>query len=52
MVIMRLADNKHIDARIPAQNVVDHYESPKNVGSLDKNMKNVGTGSRLKHPLP
>mmetsp|Transcript_23729 Transcript_23729/g.24339 ORF Transcript_23729/g.24339 Transcript_23729/m.24339 type:complete len:145 (+) Transcript_23729:174-608(+) len=25
-------------------NVVDHYENPRNVGSLDKNKKNVGTG--------
>ena len=24
--------------------VVDHYENPRNVGSLDKNSKNVGTG--------
>uniref|UniRef100_A0A671RD05 NIF system FeS cluster assembly NifU N-terminal domain-containing protein n=1 Tax=Sinocyclocheilus anshuiensis TaxID=1608454 RepID=A0A671RD05_9TELE len=26
------------------EKVVDHYESPRNVGSLDKNAKNVGTG--------
>ncbi|XP_062038294.1 iron-sulfur cluster assembly enzyme ISCU isoform X1 [Lepus europaeus] len=25
-------------------NVVDHYENPRNVGSLDKTSKNVGTG--------
>ena len=25
-------------------NVLDHYENPRNVGSLDKNNKNVGTG--------
>lgn len=24
--------------------VIDHYENPRNVGSLDKNQKNVGTG--------
>ncbi len=24
--------------------VVDHYENPRNVGSLDKTAKNVGTG--------
>lgn len=24
--------------------VIDHYEKPRNVGSLDKNKKNVGTG--------
>ncbi len=26
------------------QKVVDHYENPRNVGSLDKNATNVGTG--------
>jgi NifU-like protein involved in Fe-S cluster formation len=26
------------------ENVIDHYEKPRNVGSLDKNNKNVGTG--------
>lgn len=25
-------------------NVIDHYENPRNVGSLDKSAKNVGTG--------
>eukprot|EP00795_Rhopilema_esculentum_P017199 gene17199-8740_t len=25
-------------------NVIDHYENPRNVGSLDKNDVNVGTG--------
>jgi len=24
--------------------VIDHYENPRNVGSLDKNDKRVGTG--------
>ena len=24
--------------------VIDHYENPRNVGSMDKNAKNVGTG--------
>lgn len=24
--------------------VIDHYENPRNVGSLDKEQKNVGTG--------
>lgn len=28
---------------LPRQ-VVDHYENPRNVGSLDRNAKNVGTG--------
>ncbi|XP_057305765.1 iron-sulfur cluster assembly scaffold protein IscU-like [Hydractinia symbiolongicarpus] len=26
------------------KNVIDHYENPRNVGSMDKNDKNVGTG--------
>ena len=26
------------------ENVIDHYENPRNVGSMDKNKKNVGTG--------
>jgi nitrogen fixation NifU-like protein len=26
------------------EKVIDHYENPRNVGSLDKNDKNVGTG--------
>jgi nitrogen fixation NifU-like protein len=27
-----------------SENVVDHYEKPRNVGTLDKNAENVGTG--------
>lgn len=26
------------------ENVIDHYEKPRNVGSLDKNAVDVGTG--------
>lgn len=26
------------------EKVIDHYENPRNVGSLDKKKKNVGTG--------
>lgn len=26
------------------ENVIDHYENPRNVGALDKNSPNVGTG--------
>lgn len=26
------------------RNIIDHYENPRNVGSLDKNNRNVGTG--------
>ena len=32
-----------ISVDLPFQ-VVDHYENPRNVGSLDKTSKNVGTG--------
>lgn len=35
--ILKLKYNYH-------PNVIDHYEKPRNVGSLDKNNKNVGTG--------
>jgi len=31
-------------ARIYHSNIIDHYENPRNVGSLDKTKKNVGTG--------
>ncbi|ELA08554.1 scaffold protein [Moraxella macacae 0408225] len=27
-----------------SEQVIDHYENPRNVGNLDKNAKNVGTG--------
>jgi nitrogen fixation NifU-like protein len=27
-----------------SKELIDHYENPRNVGSLDKNKKNVGTG--------
>jgi iron-sulfur cluster assembly enzyme ISCU, mitochondrial len=33
-----------IISRLYHQNVLDHYENPRNVGSLDKNDKNVGSG--------
>ena len=31
-------------ARAYHENIIDHYESPRNVGSLDKNDPSVGTG--------
>ena len=28
-------------------NIIDHYENPRNVGSLDKKKKQVGTGETI-----
>uniref|UniRef100_M3ZG37 Iron-sulfur cluster assembly enzyme ISCU n=1 Tax=Xiphophorus maculatus TaxID=8083 RepID=M3ZG37_XIPMA len=36
--------NRSPHAGLPFLKVVDHYENPRNVGSLDKNKKSVGTG--------
>ena len=33
-----------IEKRIYHWRILDHYENPRNVGSLDKNKKNVGVG--------
>ena len=30
--------------RMYHENVIDHYENPRNVGAMDKNAKDVGTG--------
>lgn len=41
-----LSKSSFINLFVPGDilKVVDHYENPRNVGSLDKNAKNVGTG--------
>ena len=31
-------------ARLYHENVIDHYENPRNVGAMDKNANDVGTG--------
>lgn len=31
-------------SRMYHENVIDHYENPRNVGSMDKKARNVGTG--------
>lgn len=31
--------------------IIDHYENPRNVGSLDKNKTNVGTGNSFSYVL-
>ncbi len=36
-----------VSRRFYHENIIDHYENPRNVGSLDKNKKNVGTGKRI-----
>ncbi|QDZ20066.1 iron-sulfur cluster assembly protein [Chloropicon primus] len=33
-----------LGSRLYHEKVIDHYENPRNVGSFDKNDKNVGTG--------
>merc|ERR1719183_1516994 len=33
-----------LQKRFYHENVIDHYENPRNVGSLDKNADDVGTG--------
>jgi nitrogen fixation NifU-like protein len=35
---------RHTHTHKHEQTVIDHYENPRNVGSLDKEAKNVGTG--------
>lgn len=45
LMLRRLAA---LPMRVPVrgyhQNVIDHYENPRNVGSLDKSLSSVGTG--------
>eukprot|EP00048_Salpingoeca_helianthica_P022535 m.18826 g.18826 ORF g.18826 m.18826 type:complete len:162 (-) comp7446_c0_seq1:140-625(-) len=45
LIVRRVAA---LSTRVPVrgyhQNVIDHYENPRNVGSLDKNSAKVGTG--------
>ena len=48
---LRTRSQSVVARRLPAvatrcyhKNIVDHYESPRNVGSLDKNDPRVGTG--------
>lgn len=44
--ILQTVQNNRVDYHmfVTLRKVVDHYENPRNVGSLDKNSKNVGTG--------
>ena len=36
--------NKGICKRLYHKNIIDHFENPRNVGSLDKDATDVGTG--------
>ena len=39
-----LRENIILRKRLYHKNIIDHYENPRNVGSLNKNDKNVGIG--------
>jgi len=39
-----LTQNTAAQGALYHKNVIDHYENPRNVGSMDKKDKNVGTG--------
>ncbi|KAL0965638.1 hypothetical protein UPYG_G00283820 [Umbra pygmaea] len=43
-VIRRLSSSEYTAQVAYHKKVVDHYENPRNVGSLDKTSRNVGTG--------
>ena len=42
--MIRIIKNINKSARFYHKRIIDHYENPRNVGSLDKTKKNVGTG--------
>ncbi|XP_037548431.1 iron-sulfur cluster assembly enzyme b [Nematolebias whitei] len=44
LLTRRLSAPEFITQSCYHQKVVDHYENPRNVGSMDKSSKNVGTG--------
>ncbi|CAI9739393.1 iron-sulfur cluster assembly scaffold protein IscU-like [Octopus vulgaris] len=39
-----LTESKNVVVALYHKNVIDHFENPRNVGSLDKNDNNTGTG--------
>jgi iron-sulfur cluster assembly enzyme ISCU, mitochondrial len=41
---VRLGAPSTIGTRSYHENIIDHYENPRNVGSLDKSSSDVGTG--------
>ncbi|XP_055715530.1 iron-sulfur cluster assembly scaffold protein IscU [Phlebotomus papatasi] len=42
--LLQVARARSVPSMLYHANVLDHYENPRNVGTLDKNEKNVGTG--------
>ena len=44
--MLRIINNKilYISKRCYHKRIIDHYENPRNVGSFNKQDKNVGTG--------
>ncbi len=45
--ISSLHPQNHQQRRGYHENIIEHYENPRNVGSLDKNDDNVGTVSLI-----
>lgn len=47
LILRHLVTNiklKNINSKLYHKNILEHYENPRNVGSLDKTRKDVGTG--------
>uniref|UniRef100_A0A182SBY4 NIF system FeS cluster assembly NifU N-terminal domain-containing protein n=1 Tax=Anopheles maculatus TaxID=74869 RepID=A0A182SBY4_9DIPT len=42
--LLKVSRARSVPCALYHQNVLEHYENPRNVGSLDKKDKNVGTG--------
>jgi len=41
---IKILSKSHFFYRLYHRNIINHFENPKNIGSLDKNNKKVGTG--------
>uniref|UniRef100_A0A1L8E126 Putative iron binding protein involved in fe-s cluster formation n=1 Tax=Nyssomyia neivai TaxID=330878 RepID=A0A1L8E126_9DIPT len=42
--LLQVTKTRSVPTALYHANVLDHYENPRNVGSMDKSEKNVGTG--------